>query len=314
MGGFVQKAIGGVINTIDHAVSSVGDFVNHVVQFVENVVKGVVNAIVGFVEGVITGNWRKMTDSLMKIVATVFAVAAVVVGTISGNYWLAVAGIVVLDSMYNQGQLLSYGISSAAHLETAIFHTHMIQQNAMYIQAAITLAATIYVIVNGPDNIKYIIGAYQLVDAGTLLAQAQDLQQMLNSTYMEIALGAKSIYDAAGSIINAMQTIEMLDAQLAQLQQYYEQIKTQSSTQLQQWFDVMNSPEKFDFMAGGPLYNSMAGSQLFSFASVNEPASYLLGFSDGRDRDLNKMLDGSFYDDMAGGSNFFNSLGLWYKI
>jgi len=228
------------------------------------------------------------------LVTTAVAVAAIAVGTVTGQWWAVAAGVVVLDAQHNQGELLERTISVAANIETAVTGTHYIEAYAAEIQMLITAGASLYAGYVGTPVIVDLSGIGALT--AKWAAELEMMRQAIGTGY-----GLYQIYSAV-ELIRASQEywLEQLRAYELALREWM--AKAQAAKD--QWFDMMTNPNMINrIMPGGDLYMMGAGHDLWSVTSVAEPR-YMLGMIDTNDTEMDRMMNNRFYAQAPGTDGF----------
>lgn len=323
MGGFVGDIVDNVTDTFHDIVDVVSDAANDMIKAVEDVTKfiadvsmsttgikwldeqltggliyntvmGTIDNISGVAQGAVTGDWVQLRNSALGVTTTAIAVAAIVVGVITGQWWAVAAGVVVLDAQHNQGELLRRTIDIAAGIETAVSNTHYIEEYAVEIQMLLTVAASI--------TAGYFGGGALMDWSGLSAAMVQWKDTIvLIQYYGGIGYGTYQIYSAVASI-RASQAYweEQLRAYENQLREWM----TKAQAAREQWFNMMTNPNLINrIMPGGDLYSMGAGHALFSVTSVAEP-KYALGLSDESDSEMDRMMNNRYFVQHAGNDAF----------
>lgn len=323
MGGFIGDIVDSATDAFEDIVDVVSDAAKDVVEIAEsaaktitdvsmsvtgikwldeqltggliyNTIQGAIGNISGTLQGAVEGDWTKFRDGAMGIVTTVVAVAAIVAGAVTGQWWAVAAGVAVLDAQYNEGELLRRTIDIAAQIETAITGTRYIEEYAMEIQMLLTVAATLGA---GYVGVPYIVDVSGL---GALTAKwAAELEMMRQA--IGTGYGLYQIYSAV-ELIRASQEywLEQLRAYELALREWM--AKAQAAKD--QWFDMMTNPNIINrIMPGGDLYSMGAGHDLWSVTNVAEPR-YMLGLIDTGDAEMDRMMNDRFYAQAPGTDGF----------
>jgi hypothetical protein len=259
-----------------------------------NTFMGTIDNIANLNHGLTDGNWTQIRDSAMGIVTTAVAVAAIVAGAISGNYWLVAAGIIVLDAQHNEGELLRRSIAVVGDIEKAIIGTNYIEEYAVEIQILITLAAAAYAGAEG--------GAYLFDQLGVAQAVAQWKTQIaMIQNVVSAGYGSYQIYSAAQAIKDSQAYWE---EKLREAEEYYRNQIAKAQAAKEQWFEMMTNPDLINrIQAGGDMFLLGAGHDLFSITSVAEP-KYALGLIDTSDTEMDKLINNRYYLQSAGSDGF----------
>jgi hypothetical protein len=286
MGG-VAAAVGAAISDTWHAVEKLADGVVGVVEdigkFVGNVVVGIVGTAEHIVHGAVTGNWTEFRDGVIAGVTTAVAIIAIV-------SWGIVAGTIILDAQYNNGEALGRTISVAGDIETATLNTHYIETYAVEIQILITVAATLYA--------GYVAGPIINNWAGL---SALALQW---SYELDVLAGAYGSYQTYMAIQVIRDSQEYWKEKLREAEAYYRKLIAQAQAAKNLWFDMMTDPDMINrIQAGGDLFNLGAGHDLFSVTSVAEPR-FALGLIDKSDPEMDRLINNRYFGQSAGSNGF----------
>jgi len=286
----VSKVIGAVKNFVKDVVKAVVDTVVEIVHFVKNVIVGIVNTVVDMVKAVVTGDFKGFLDSLGTLIMTAVAVTGIVMGgflAIMGvpiGYALLAAGIVVLDTLYNEGKLTMTAIELFGDVEHALLGTEFIRENAVIIESAIVALSYIFVSVVAGSAVFEYLGFTEL------------------PTYLKNSLSAYNIYTDFEAAVNLKEYYSDL---IKEAQEALEKAQQEYKTIKQEWFNDITSYEiNFEINAGGVLYNAGGGSDYYDFTAAQDPMARLLGMPSYNDANLNKMVMMREYNYLAGGENF----------
>jgi len=246
-------------------------------DFSRNVMGGIGNNLALIIEGATQGDWSKFRDGFIGSLTTVMYVAAGVIGVLIGNPILAAAAIIALDGQHNRGMLTKHVVETLGKLETALIHTHYLQEYSEEITFVLIAASSLY-------------AGY--VGSGFIMSQISDLA-ILKST-----IETYSIVNGAYGIYDSFQQYEEYRAYYEQkLNEYYawvEQLNQAYAQSKQQWFEMYADLKKqevcYESMAGGYLYNAGAGSDEYSVSSIHEQGAYMLVMDTKRDMFLDKTL------------------------
>lgn len=255
---------------------------------------GTIDNVSSMASGAINGDWTQFRDGTLGVVVTVVAVAAIVAGALTGNYWAVAAGIIMLDAQHNEGELLRRSIDIAASVETAVFNSRIIENYAVEIQMLITVTASLY---GG-----YIGGPFLFDQIGLTAAMAQwsseiaIIQNIGGTLY-----GSYQIYSAIQSIKDSQ---AYWKEQLRAAYEHYRKLLAQAQAAKNLWFDMMTNPDMINrIQAGGDLFNLGAGHDLFSVTSVAEPR-FALGLIDKSDPEMDKLMNNRYFGQSAGSDGF----------
>lgn len=276
----------------------IGDFFHAVANLEDNVVDGVLGAMEDFAVGVVQGDFKKAFRAFGQIVMVALVVVAVVFSCF--NPIVIMAAMVVLDSMFNASAFLLYLLDVVGNIEHAIFGTNYIHEYREVIAGALVFISTIY--------ISWIAGGY--ITKMDFVLQLQESYASLYAAWKMLGsvMELYNIYDGLKAIVeSASYWNHALQEYLAELQSYVDSI----AASRQQWFDVYSDTETIGrVLAGGDIYNSGAGSDLYSVSDVYEPYSYMVGIpsfykNDEIDR---AVCHNRYYYGMAGSDAYLENL------
>lgn len=323
MGGFFTDIVDSVSDAFEDTVDFVSDAANDLVDFATDSAKFVVDAtmtvtgtkwideqisggliyntymgtfdnINSMASGAINGDWTQFRDGTLGVVTTAVAVAAIVAGALTANWWAVAAGIAVLDAQHNEGELLRRGIDIAASIETAVFNSRIIESYAVEIQMLITVTASLYA--------GYVGGPFLFDQIGLTAAMAQwsseiaIIQNVGGTLY-----GSYQVYSAIQSIKDSQ---EYWKEKLREAEEYYRKLLAKAQAAKNLWFDMMTDPDMINrIQAGGDLFNLGAGHDLFSVTSVAEPR-FALGLIDKSDPEMDKLMNNRYFGQSAGSDGF----------
>lgn len=253
---------------------------------ISNTYNGITDNLANMLHGSINGDWVQFRDATLATTTSAVAIVAIVFG----GPWGIVAGTIILDAQYNNGEALGRTISVAGDIETATINTHYIDTYATEIQILITVAATLYAGSVAAPVINDFFGITALIAKWTFELD------MLSAAY-----GGYQTYMAIQAIRDSQ---EYWKQKLREAEAYYRKLIAQANAAKNLWFDMMTNPDMINrIQAGGDLFNLGAGHDLFSITSVAEPR-FALGLIDTSDSEMDKLMNNRYFAQSAGSDGF----------
>lgn len=265
-----------------------------------HIVGGIAQNSNNLVDGAATGNWVEFRNAAAGLTSSAIGVIAVIVGALIGwflspvvGYPIMAAGFVLLDAQYNNGDTNRKNIALHAQVEKATSNTNYIETYAAEIQVITTVVASVLA--------SYGVG-YGLSYFGISAAVQPYIEGWRGTiNIIEAGYGGYQIYMSIQAILDSQAYWE---AKLREAEAYYRNLLAQVQATRDTWFAMMTD---FDIInriqAGGDLFTTGAGHDLFSITSVAEPR-FALGLIDNSDTEMDQMINNRYYAQSAGNDAF----------